>query len=170
MLLVTGGRCGGTEQGVIWVSFFPLEISLSMKITHQLLEVVSMTWVWKHQPLKSPCISLEERNGNSLQYSCLKNFMDRGGWQATVHGVAKSWTWLSDWTHTFLKSRRWYIQQGEGKNAVGWVRCCFRVRISLSHMFYPIIQSLHFTPQYIMLFIHVKYILVIIFLKCFITE
>ena len=110
------------------------------------------------------------RNGNSLQYSCLKNFMDRGGWQATVHGVAKSWTWLSDWTHTFLKSRRWYIQQGEGKNAVGWVRCCFRVRISLSHMFYPIIQSLHFTPQYIMLFIHVKYILVIIFLKCFITE
>ena len=43
---------------------------------------VSMTWVWKHQPWKSPCISLEERNDNSLQYSCLKNFMDRGTWQA----------------------------------------------------------------------------------------
>ena len=42
---------------------------------------VSLTWVWKHQPLKSPCISLEEGNGNSVQYSCLKNFMDRGTWQ-----------------------------------------------------------------------------------------
>jgi len=28
-------------------------------------------------------------NGNSLQYSCLGNPMDRGGWRATVHGVAK---------------------------------------------------------------------------------
>ena len=35
-------------------------------------------------------------NGNPLQYSCLKNPMDRGAWQATVHGVAKSWTQLSD--------------------------------------------------------------------------
>ena len=31
-------------------------------------------------------------NGNPLQYSCLKNSMDRGAWQATVHGVAKSRT------------------------------------------------------------------------------
>ena len=31
-----------------------------------------------------------------LQYSCLKNSMDRGAWQATVHGVAKSWTQLRD--------------------------------------------------------------------------
>ena len=33
-----------------------------------------------------------EGNGNPLQYSCLKNSMDRGVWQATVHGVAKSQT------------------------------------------------------------------------------
>ena len=31
-------------------------------------------------------------NGNPLQYSCLENSMDRGAWQATVHGVAKSQT------------------------------------------------------------------------------
>jgi len=37
-----------------------------------------------------------EGNGNPLQYSCLKNPMDRGAWWATVHGVAKSWTRLSD--------------------------------------------------------------------------
>ena len=31
-----------------------------------------------------------ERNGNSHQYSCLENFMDRAAWQATVHAVSKS--------------------------------------------------------------------------------
>ena len=36
-----------------------------------------------------------EGNGNPLQYSCLKNSMDRGIWRASVHRVAKSWTWLS---------------------------------------------------------------------------
>ena len=45
-----------------------------------------------------------EGNGNPLQYSCLENSMDRGAWQATVHGVAKSWTWLSD-KHTLKKKR-----------------------------------------------------------------
>ena len=34
-------------------------------------------------------------HGNPLQYSCLENPMDRGAWQATVHGVAKSHTGLS---------------------------------------------------------------------------
>ena len=34
--------------------------------------------------------SLGGGNGNSLQYSCLKNSMDSGAWRATVHGVAKS--------------------------------------------------------------------------------
>ena len=36
-------------------------------------------------------------NDNLLQYSCLENPMDRSAWWATVHGVAKSWTWLSYW-------------------------------------------------------------------------
>ena len=33
-----------------------------------------------------------EGNGNPLQYSCPENPMDGGAWQATVHGVTKSWT------------------------------------------------------------------------------
>ena len=41
-----------------------------------------------------------EGNSNPLQYSCLKNPMDGGAWWATVHGVAKSWTRLSDFTHS----------------------------------------------------------------------
>ena len=35
-----------------------------------------------------------EGNGNPLQYPCLENLMDRGAWQATVHGVTQNWTQL----------------------------------------------------------------------------
>ena len=42
-----------------------------------------------------------EGNGDPLQYSCLENPMDRGAWQATVHGIARvGWLrvgWLSHW-------------------------------------------------------------------------
>ena len=36
--------------------------------------------------------SLEEGNGNPLQYSCLGNSTDRGAWWVTAHGVVKSHT------------------------------------------------------------------------------
>ena len=42
-------------------------------------------------------------NGNPLQYSCLENSMDRGAWQATVHGVTKSQTWLSNSAQHYFK-------------------------------------------------------------------
>ena len=42
-----------------------------------------------------------EGHGNPLQYYCLENPMDRGAWYATFHGVAKSWTRLSNFTFTF---------------------------------------------------------------------
>ena len=47
-----------------------------------------------HTHTHTPCI----------QYSCLENSMDRGGWQVAVHGVKKSWTQLS--VHT-LPLRHW---------------------------------------------------------------
>ena len=46
-------------------------------------------WVGKDPP--------GEGNGNPLQYSYLGNPMDRGAWQTTVHGVAKTQTQLRDW-------------------------------------------------------------------------
>ena len=46
--------------------------------------------------------SLGKENGNPLHYSCLGNSMDRGDWQATIHGVGKSWIQLSDWTTTTI--------------------------------------------------------------------
>ena len=39
-------------------------------------------------------------DGNPLQYFYLENPMDRGAWWATVHGVTKSRTWLSNWPYT----------------------------------------------------------------------
>ena len=45
-----------------------------------------------------------EGNGNPLQYSCLENPVDGEAWQATVYGVAKSRTRLSDFTFTFTNN------------------------------------------------------------------
>ena len=50
------------------------------------LPAVQETWV----------LSPGEGNGNSLQYSCLENSMDRGAWRVTVHRVTKSWAQLSN--------------------------------------------------------------------------
>ena len=52
-----------------------------------------------------------EVNGFPLHYSCLGNSMDRGTWWATVHGVAKSQTRLSDFTY-LLENKR--VGGGEG--------------------------------------------------------
>ena len=51
----------------------------------------------KNQPANAGNVSLipelgrspGEGNGNPLEYSCMKNSMDRGAWQAAVHGVTK---------------------------------------------------------------------------------
>ena len=43
-----------------------------------------------------------EENDYPLWYSCLENSMDRGAWQATVHGITKSWTRLSTFTLSFI--------------------------------------------------------------------
>ena len=48
-----------------------------------------------------------EGNGNPLQYSCLKNFMDRGAWQDIGHGLAKSRTQLKQLT---MHARRWWTK------------------------------------------------------------
>ena len=64
-----------------------------------------------------------EGNGSPLQYSCLENSMDRGAWQATVHGVAKSRTQLSE-TATIL----WISGLSRGRDDMS----PFSLRISLS--------------------------------------
>ena len=51
--------------------------------------------LWLQRP------KLNTKNGTPLQYSCLETPMDGGAWWAAVHGVAKSWTRLSDFPFTF---------------------------------------------------------------------
>ena len=58
---------------------------------------------WKQQ--ETLVLGLQNHcNGTLLQYPCLENPMERGAWQATVHGVAKSRTRLSNFISLSLQS------------------------------------------------------------------
>ena len=79
---------------------------------------------------KELCVRFREGNGTPLQYSCLKNPMDRGAWWAAVHGVVKSQTRLSDSLSlfTFMHWRRkWQptpvFLPGESQGRGGLVGC-----------------------------------------------
>ena len=51
-------------------------------------------------------------HGNPFQYSFLENHMGRGAWQATVHRVTKSWTWLKQFSwqaYIYLNTFVYYI-------------------------------------------------------------
>ena len=83
-----------------------------------------------------------EGNGNPLQYSCLENPMDRGAWQATVHGVAKSWTQLMFYVLTKLEEKKnrdltWHLVAHITKSKYtshtnSWFMCSF-IQQSLQH-------------------------------------
>ena len=60
-----------------------------------------------------------EGNGTPLQYSCLENPMDGGAWWAAVHGVAKSWTRLSDFTFTF-HFHAWEKEMATHSSVLAW--------------------------------------------------
>ena len=74
------------------------------KLTKYILKICLVPQIEKNLPANAGDISSipglgrspEEGNGNPFQYSCLENPMDRGAWQATVQGIAKSQTCLSD--------------------------------------------------------------------------
>ena len=56
-------------------------------------------------------ISPGKGNGYPLQYSCLENLMDRGAWQATIHGVTKSQTQLRDFSIERFSLAGWDVSQ-----------------------------------------------------------
>ena len=82
----------------------PVDCSPLGSSVHGILQARIVEWVAIF-PCSIPGLgrSPGEGNGNPLQYSCLENPMDRGAWWATVHGVAKSWTWLSDFTFSKMQ-------------------------------------------------------------------
>ena len=85
---------------------FPTWKSLTVNVAHPCATSVNFYWILFADSIGSddkesactagdlgsipgPGRSPEEGNSNPLQYSCLENSMERGAWQATVHGVAK---------------------------------------------------------------------------------
>ena len=88
-------------------------------------ESVLMRWM-KLEPIIQ---SDRKGNGTPLWYSCLENPMGGGAWWAAVHGVAKSWTRLSDFPFTFMHWRRkWQptpvFLPGESQRLGSLVGCC----------------------------------------------
>ena len=81
-----------------WLLFMGL-FSLGDSLLAQLVE--SACNVGHPSSIPGSGTSPGKGNGSPLQYSCLENPMDGGAWRATVHGVTKSWTWLSDFTFSF---------------------------------------------------------------------
>ena len=71
-------------------------------LIHEVTEFTVVRPTGSHQTYSADPHSIRgEGNGTPLQYSCLETPMDRGAWQAAVHGVAKSQKRLSDFTFTF---------------------------------------------------------------------
>ena len=64
-------------------------LCLRRKKIQKLLGFLNFVTVHNYRKLSHEVVL--DDHGNPLQYSCLENYMDRGTWWATVHGVAKSW-------------------------------------------------------------------------------
>ena len=99
--------CDGISPVFVSASTWPyycLSVSYSLVRTSVLMDLGPHSSVGKESACNAgdpgliPGLgrSLGEGNGNPLQYSCLENPMDSGAWQSIVHGVAKSWTRLSE--------------------------------------------------------------------------
>ena len=79
-------------------------------------------------------------SGNPLQYSCLENPMDKGAWWATVQGVAKSQTRLSDFAFTFHMHwrRKWQTTPlflpGESQGRGAWWAAVYGVAQSWTQL------------------------------------
>ena len=103
------GRISQQNMDRSWCINTPAPLPLESNIIYKLLR-------W-HSGKESTCDAGDTRDmssitglgrfpevgsGNPLQYSCLENSMDRRAWGVIVHGIAKSWTWLSNWACTTI--------------------------------------------------------------------
>ena len=75
-----------------------------------------------------------EGHGNPLQYSYLENSMDRKAWQATEHGMAKSWTWLE-----------WLSKHAQTWKRLGsWEKSSCFIRLEESRVWFMILKRVLF--------------------------
>ena len=112
----------------MWIAFLPCEVPNSYP-QHPLLSLAE-DGIWVRvsaislagSVVKKICLLMQGRSpgrgsGNLLQYSCLENPTDRAAWWASVHEVAKSWTWLS----LHVVQPFWWVTQSF------WVSPCIQV-------------------------------------------
>ena len=124
----------------------PMDYSLPASSVHGIFQARVLEWVAiafssnAGNPVSIPGLgrSHGEGNGIPLQYSCLGNPINRGAWRATVHGVTKSQTRLSDFTFTFhfhAWRRKWQptpvFLPGESQGRGSLVGCCLWGRTKL---------------------------------------
>ena len=88
-------------------------------------------------------LSPGEGKGYPLQYSCLRDIMDRGAWQAAVHGVAKSQAQLNDFHFHVSKSRYWGFVLCQG--IWGSLLPTFFLKFLLSEALFSLISKLGIT-------------------------
>ena len=75
-----------------------------------------------------------EGHGNPLQYSCLENPMDRGAWWATVHRVAKSWTWLKRLNmHIVTKLKNYCLRETNQASISETKKICHNFNLPFFH-------------------------------------
>ena len=99
------------DSGLIsgWGRFLEKEMAIHSTLAQTVKHLSTMRETrvralgWK-DPLEKEMVSFQSTSFLPLQYYFLENLMNRGPWSATVYGVAKSQTWLSDFTFTFQYS------------------------------------------------------------------
>ena len=91
-----------SKASIPW-SFFIVQLAYPDMTTGKTIAMTRRIFVSKVTSLLFNMLSrlVREGNGNPLQYSRLENPVDGGAWWAAVHGVAKSWTQLSNFTFAF---------------------------------------------------------------------
>ena len=105
---------------ILEMSIREFETTLSTILASLVAQMVKhLPEIWETQ-VRSLGQEEGEGIGNPIQYPCLENPMDRGVWYATVPGVAKSWTWLSDFTFPYKQYIRLQWKSRQYARTGGW--------------------------------------------------
>ena len=88
-------------------------------------------------------VRVGERNGNTLQCSCLGNLMNKGAWQATVQGVSRGWTRVINQEQQYFWNKEVVQDNTSLFNRAKFLKT-FQVHSNIEKRFYnPTLTSIH---------------------------